>query len=42
MSFCCGRRHMQQPDQALTLEGIVTKIIFFNEENAYLVLELET
>ena len=33
---------MQQPDQALTLEGIVTKIIFFNEENAYLVLELET
>ena len=33
---------MQQPACALVLEGIISKIIFFNEQNAYLVLELET
>lgn len=32
----------QQPVPALTLEGVVSKIIFFNDENAYLVMELET
>ena len=34
---------MQEPEKRmLRLEGVVDKVLFFNEQNGYIVLELET